>query len=227
MLRRSDRLSVVRDGDGIDREEIVERIRVLLIGDDKQRAIAVTQALAEYGMDVLLAEDVSYALRFLSDTNEGVDAVLLDSDPPDEKCKELLEVVEALPKQPGIVILDRYADGLRPEAASCRAVWAPRMTTPSALASILRKAAQGYAGCTLGRFAKHFRLTDNECAYLDRAANGITPKQIAVEFGCSIQAVYAHLARLSTKTGCANYQEVIAKLFQFSCHGLGHGNAGE
>jgi DNA-binding CsgD family transcriptional regulator len=60
---------------------------------------------------------------------------------------------------------------------------------------------------------------------LDRVANGISPKQIAVEFGCSMQAVYAKLARVSTKTGCANYPEVVARLFQFSCHGLGHGNA--
>ena len=104
---------------------------------------------------------------------------------------------------------------------SYRAVWAPGTTSPSALASILRKAAPGYARCTLERFAKHFRLTNKECEYLARVANGISPKQIAGEFGCSIQAVYAHLARLSTKTGCANYQEVIAKLFQFSCHGSG------
>jgi hypothetical protein len=56
----------------------------------------------------------------------------------------------------------------------------------------------------------------------DRVVNGSSPKEIAAALGCSIQAVYAHLTGVGMKTKCVCYKEIVAKLFQFSCHGLGH-----
>ena len=185
----------------------------------------MTTEVYDCGIDIMVAEDTSSARQYLSDYGNGVDAVLLNFDLPDKKCAALLPIVEALPKQPGVVILNTHPDGIEPATTSYRVFWASRTTSPAALAAILRLAAQGYARCTLRRFARRFMLTGKESEILDRLANGISPKQIAPDLGCSIQAVYAHLARVSTKTGCANYQEVIAKLFQFSCHGLGHSSS--
>ncbi len=133
--------------------------------------------------------------------------------------------IEALPTQPGVIILTSGFDEVRPEATLYRAIWVSKSVQPPALAKIMRRVAKGCAHETLDRFAKHFRLTRKETRVLDLVASGVGPKQIAADLDCSAQAVYALLARASNKTASVSYQEVVAKLFQFSCHGLGHPKA--
>ena len=108
---------------------------------------------------------------------------------------------------------------LRP--TSYRVVLTPKTIAPASLASILRRSARGYAQCTIDRFGRHFGLTSKEVETLDHVASGTSPKEVAGVLACSIQAVYAHLTRICDKTSCASYQEVVAMLFRFSCHGLG------
>ncbi len=202
------------------------RVRVLLVEDDWHYARVLRQALARYEVDLLPVPDLASARRLLNDAGASVDAVLLEPDLPDGRGEDLLGQIEALPNQPGIVVFSDASQELRTHAATYRVVWAPRFTRASTLAATLRLAARGYADDTLTRFAGYFRLTRKEAEVLDLVAKGISPKRIALEHAVSLQAVYANLARVSTKAECASYQEVIAKLFRFSCHGLGHGIGG-
>jgi DNA-binding CsgD family transcriptional regulator len=92
---------------------------------------------------------------------------------------------------------------------------------PSVPQKLLHSLPQEDADSTVHRFAKNFKLTPKESKILDELARGNAPKRIALSCGCSLQAVYAHLARISTKTNCASYHEVVAKLFHFTFHTLG------
>jgi DNA-binding CsgD family transcriptional regulator len=113
-------------------------------------------------------------------------------------------------------------DEVRPEVTSYRVVLAPKTIGPSVLAAILHQGATGHADGTLTRFARNYRLTSKESEVLGRVARGDSPKQTAAYLECSVQAVYVHLAGVCSKTACSSYHQVMAKLFQFSCHSLGH-----
>jgi DNA-binding CsgD family transcriptional regulator len=146
----------------------------------------------------------------------------LDLHLPDGRGEDLLPEIEALSRQPGIVILSDFLDEVRPDVTSYRAVLVPKTIAPAALASLLHQGASGYAQDTLIRFATKYRLTSKEVEVLGCVARGASPKQAAADLVCSVQVVYVHLAGVCARTGCASYHEVVAKLFQFSCHGLGH-----
>ena len=204
-------------------ESLVEPIQVLLVEDNENCAAAFRQSLDPYDIDTSIATSAASARQFLIQLGVRFDAVLLDLPLPDGRGENLLSDIEALSKQPGIVILSDFLGEISPEATSYRAVIAPKTIAPSCLASILRHTANGYAECILKRFAKHFSLTPGEMKVLDHVATGSSPKETAAAIGCSTQAVYAHLKGIGVKTSCGCYQEVVAKLFQFSCHGLGRG----
>jgi DNA-binding NarL/FixJ family response regulator len=204
------------------RGEIPARISVLVVEDDQALALALIPALLQHRVEAVVKNNLACARGFLTNQGKVIDAVLLGSHLPDGRGDELLAEIEALPKQPGIVMFNDSLSDICPDLTSYRVVWTPKSTPPSALASMLRQASRGYAHTTLHRFARRFQLTGKEIEVLDRVAKGSSPKNIALDDGCSLQAVYAHLAKLSTKVGCMSYHEVVAKLFQFSCHGLGH-----
>lgn len=197
-------------------------VRVLFIEDDRSCASAFKRALASFAIDCIVAETAAGARALMRAYGEGFDAVLLDLRLPDGRGEDLLPELEALPKQPGIIIFSDFLQEMRPEATSYRAIPCSKQVTPLVLASLLRVAAKGYAECTLNRFAMHFGLTSREHEVLERVSRGNGPKHVALDLGCSLQAIYAHLGKIGRKTGCSSYQEIIAKLFRFSCHGLGH-----
>lgn len=199
------------------------RVRVLFVEDGKDCAAAFRRALEKYGIDIMVAGSLADARAFLMDLHKAIDVVLLDLHLPDGRGEDLLPDIEALFPQPGIVILSNFLDEVDPEVTAYRAVLTPKTIAPKRLACILSRAAKGYAKSTLARYAKHFRLSLRETEVLDYVASGASPKGAAVALDCSIQAVYAHLSRIDLKTGCESYQEVVAKLFLFSCHGLGRG----
>ena len=215
---------------GEEREKVVAladyrpgfRINVLFVEDMAPCARAFKRALEAYDIDIVVAADLAQARRLIRECGEQFDAVLLDLQLPDGRGEDLLPEIEGLARQPGIVILSDFLDQVRPEVTSYRAVLAPKTIAPSALASILHQGASGYANDTLTRFARNYKLTSKETEILARVARGASPKQTAAELACSVQVVYVHLAGVCSKTSCASYHEVVAKLFQFSCHGLGH-----
>ena len=211
---------------GGERNALIVEICALLVEDDRASALALSCALADFGIVFHLANSLSGARRCLLDLSHHIDAVLLVPALSDGRAEDLLPEIEALPRQPGVIILGDYLEEIRPEATSYRAVWAKKTMDPSALASLIRRAADGYAQNTLVRFARRFGLTSKETKVLDRVVAGMGPKQIAVDFGCSIQSIYAYLAKVNAKTECSSYQEVVARLFQFACHGLGHTTQG-
>jgi DNA-binding NarL/FixJ family response regulator len=197
-------------------------IRVLFVEDDQLCSRAFRRALAQYGVDCSVADTVSAARRLLRENGSCFDAVLLDLRLPDGRGEDLLSDIEGLSPQPGIVIFSDFLEDLRPEAASYRTVQSSKQIAPGLLATILRLAAKGYAHSTLARFSRQFGLSCKEADILNRVAGGTNPKQIALDIDCSIQAVYAHLLRIGKKTDCDGYHEVVAKLFRFACHSLGH-----
>jgi DNA-binding CsgD family transcriptional regulator/CheY-like chemotaxis protein len=197
-------------------------LRVALIEGDRTYAQTIKSALGGFAVDCVLAETMASARGLLRADAGDFDAFLLDLNLPDGRGEDLLPELEALPKQPGIVIFSDCLLEARPEAISYRAILTSKLVAPSLLVSLLHVASRGYAECTLARFARDHGLTAKEHDVLQRIARGDSPKRVALELGCSLQAVYAHLARIGRKTGCDSYHETIAKLFQFSCHGLGH-----
>ena len=198
------------------------RIRVLLVEHDQACARAYRCSLAPHGIDVVFADGLASARRSLCDIGASIGVVLLDLHLPDGRGEALLSDIEALSNQPGIVIFSDDLDEIGPEATLYRPVLVPKSLAPAALAQILRFAATGYAHTTVCRFARHFGLTKRESQILERIATGTSPKEIASDDRCSMQAVYAHIAQIGRKTKCTGHQEVVAKLFQFSCNALGH-----
>ena len=203
-------------------EESDTPIRVLFVEDDQFCSRAFKRALAQFGVECTIADTASAARRWLGEDGNSFDAVLLDLRLPDGRGEDLLADIERLSPQPGVVIFSDFLDDLRPDAAAYRTVQSTKQIAPGLLAKTLRLAARGYAQSTLGRFAKQFGLTCRESDILNRVAGGISPKQIALDLGCSIQAVYGHLGRIGKKTDCEGYHEVVAKLFRFACNSLGH-----
>jgi DNA-binding NarL/FixJ family response regulator len=206
----------------LPRKDPSVRISVLFVEDNQHCATAFRRVLGQYGFDLIIASTLASARKRLAQLGDDIDAVLLDLDLPDGRGEELLPLIETLSRQPGVVIFSDFLDEIKPEATSYRVVLTPKTIAPASLASILRRSARGYAQCTIERFGKHFGLTVREMETLDCMACGTSPKETAVTLVCSIQSVYAHLARICEKTSCTTYQEVVAMLFRYSCHGLGH-----
>lgn len=203
-------------------DDDVDVLSALLVEGDQVGALTFSQSLARYGIVIDIAASLSRARRLLRLSGDRMDVVVLDPQLPDGRGEDLLPEIEGLAKQPGVIILSDYPDDVRPDAMSYRAIWVAKMVKPPALAAIMRRVASGHAQNILHRFAKRFRLTRKETVVLDGVARGVGPKQLALDLRCSTQAVYALLAKVSAKTNCASYPCVMAKLFQFSCHGLGH-----
>jgi DNA-binding NarL/FixJ family response regulator len=193
-----------------------------MVEDDEAWAYGVRRALLPYGISVRIVQDVRRARCSLLKLRDPLDIVLLDPVVWHGKGDQLLAEIEALPRQPGVVILTSLNEELGVDASSYRVLLVPKNVQPRELASIMRRVAQGCAQETLERFARRFRLTSKETELLDAIASGVAPKAIATSLHCSRQAVYALLTKVTAKTHCTSYQEVVAKLFQFSCHGLGH-----
>lgn len=180
------------------------------------------ESLLRQGFAVLVASNLLRARQILMDPEIRVDVVLFDRNLPDGTAEDLLSELEALPRQLGVVILADGADEFCAEALELRAVIVPVATPPRVLGGILKVAADGYVRTTVKRFGRRYKLSKRETELLMRVTEGARPKAIAAEMRCSLQAVYARLARICTRTACESYPEVVAKMFQFSCHGLGH-----
>jgi DNA-binding NarL/FixJ family response regulator len=194
----------------------------VFVSNRKPPTNATEQALLQQGFAVVVVGTLLSARRLLTKPDLYADVVLLDRNLPDGCAEELLSELEQLPRQPGIVILSDNADDFYPDAVMFRAVVVSSFTSATVMGSILRKAAAGCADHTLRRFGQRYTLSLQEIEILGRLAEGSNPKTIAAEADCSLQAIYAHLARICKRTSCDSYPEVVAKLFQFSCHGLGH-----
>jgi DNA-binding NarL/FixJ family response regulator len=200
----------------------LDRTTILFAQNRRPAAAATEQALRQQGFAVVVAGSLASARRILTDPGVRVDVVLIERNLPDGCADELLSELEDLPRQPGIVILTDDADDFCPEAVMFRAVVVPTVTSPTVLGNILKVAAEDYAAHTLRRFSKRYKLSRKETAILGRLADGGSPKSIATEANCSLQTIYFCLNRICQRTSCERYPEVVAKLFQFSCHGLGH-----
>jgi DNA-binding NarL/FixJ family response regulator len=202
--------------------ESVAPLNALLVEDDEAWSYGIRRALLSCGISVQVVHDVSGARHCLRMSGEPVDIVLLNPVLWNGRGDELLTEIEALPRQPGVVILTNLVEEIGVYSSSYRLLLVSKKVEPRKLASIMRRAARGSAQETIERFAKRFRLTRRETEVLDGIASGVAPKEMAMSLGCSTQAIYALLGKISVKTHCATYQTVVAKLFQFSCHGLGH-----
>jgi DNA-binding NarL/FixJ family response regulator len=197
----------------------VPRIRVLFVEDDLRCARAFGRNLGRHGMDLAIAENLHGARRVLRKLDCQLDVILLDLHLPDGRGEDLLPDIDQLSRQPGLVIFSSFLDEISPEATSYRPILVPKTIAPSALAAIVRIAANGYVAHALHHFAKRFGLTSKETKILELVARGEKPKGIAMDLKCSMQAVYAHLTKICTRAGCSSYQEAVAMLFQFACHG--------
>ncbi len=204
-----------------------DRRTILLVAGDRPPSVSLAEVLLMQGFAVLVAANPSCARQILVDPDVRVDVVLFDRNLPDGTAEDLLSELEDLPRQLGVVILADSADDFCAEALELRAVIVPVATPPTVLAGILKVAADGYAGATVKRFSRRYKLSDKETEILKRVTEGASPKAIAAEMSCSLQAVYARLTKICARTSCESYQEVVAKLFQFSCHGIGREGGNE
>jgi DNA-binding NarL/FixJ family response regulator len=194
---------------------------ILLVEGKYPPPTSFGEALLRQGFAVLVAANLRCARRVLVDPDVRVDVVLFDHHLPDGTAEDLLSELEELPRQLGVVILADSADDFCAGALELGGVIVPVATPLGVLGGILKTAADGHALATIKRFSRRFKLSDKETEILSRVTAGASPKAIAAEMRCSLQAVYARLAKICARTSCDSYQEVVAKLFQFSCHGLG------
>lgn len=198
-----------------------DRRTILLVEGRYPAPVSFGEALLRQGFALLVAANLRCARRVLVNPDVRIDVVLFDRNLPDGTAEDLLSELEDLPRQLGVVILADSVDAFCAEALKLRAVVVPVATPPAVLGGILKVAADGYAGTTIRRFSRRYKLSDKETEILKRVTEGASPKAIAAEMLCSLQAVYARLTKICARTSCESYQEVVAKLFQFSCHGLG------
>ncbi len=222
MFMRTDAVPCAQDSPIRGDEGSQIRIRVLLVEHDETCWSFLKTALQPFAIECVVAESLSSARQLLSSLGDDIDAVLLNLNLPDGRGEDLLPAVQARARKPGLVVFSDSPEQVPFDARAYRAVLSTKRIEPPKLAAILRSTTGGHVHPTVQRFVRRFRLTNRESEILHRLASGISPKQTALGLGCSCQAVYAHLAKIGKKTGCRGYQEVIAKLLQFSCHGLEH-----
>lgn len=201
-----------------DFEAHVVPIRVLIVEDDSSCARGLNRSLARKSIDVKVAKTMEQARQVLVGWDGLVDAVVLDLKLSDGRGEDLLPGIENMGKKLDLIHLSEVLHKTCPKATSHRVFLSPTSIVPTSLSVLLEWLVPKGAYFTLCQFATLFCLTNKESEILALLANGTAPKRIAMDGGFSIQAVYARLTRICAKTKCANYQEVLAKLFQFSCH---------
>jgi DNA-binding CsgD family transcriptional regulator len=86
----------------------------------------------------------------------------------------------------------------------------------------VRAALSGYSLPLIRRFARASALSRREIEAVILVAQGLKPKEIADRMNCSEPTIYSHLSNICDKTGCSHYLGIVAKLFAFACHALGH-----
>lgn len=226
MLITGDRLEILDSAAQTLREvgyEHLPIIKVLFVKEDHLSAADMRYQLAGHGVDCRVVCNLFAARTALRQYGWRFDAVVLDFEVHGGRGADLLPDIDALPEQPGIVILSDFVRELPPETASYRPVLATSDVAPPVLASMLRTAVQDCARSTVERFARHFHLTVKEAEVLRHMAKGMSPKKLATDLGCSSQAVYAVLSRIGRKTECSGYHEIVARLLRFSCPGFSGG----
>jgi len=197
-------------------------IRVLLVDADPFVAAEIVRDFTRAALTVRVARALVEARAILRQSDNGVDAVILSLELPDGRGESLLPDIEARARQPAVIITSAFLPDLQPGALEYRPVAVPKPVSTDALLRILRTVVGGYARPVIHRFVKHFDLRKREAEATVLLAQGLKAKQIAEHMCCSETTVYARLARVSKKTGCQDYHEVVCALLAFACHALGH-----
>jgi DNA-binding NarL/FixJ family response regulator len=214
--------SAWKDGATWPQQPSVFRMSVLFLEEDQPFATAFKRELSRYAVDVTIAGSLSLGRDLLAKMGASLDAILFDLSWRNGRVEDLLPDIDALPRQSAIVILADPHDPIRPLMVCYRPIFVPKTIAPESLIGILTATVDGYVQYTILRFARRFALSSKQLQILNSLAMGLSPKEVALGSNRSTQAVYAHMGRICAKSGCKNYQEVVALLFRFACHGLGH-----
>lgn len=208
--------------DGTNTSVSRKQIRVLLVDDDPMVVRNIVRDFSAEGLAVTVARTAADAKAFLCRSFNRIDVVILAIHLPDGRGESLLPDIDACARQPAVIITSAFLPDLQPGALEYRPVAVPKPVCTAALLRTVRTVVDGYARPALQRFVKRFGLSRRETDAIVLLAQGLRAKEIAHHMSCSEKTVYAHLARVSRKTGCRDYHEVVCALLAFCCHVLGH-----
>ncbi len=197
-------------------------VRVLLIDQDPVFADAIVREFSRNALTVHVADTLAEGRAFLRLRQDGIDAVICALHLPDGRGESLLPDIEACLRQPAVIITSESLPDLEPGALQYRPVAVSKPVSPDALLRIVRTVADGYARPAIHRFVTRFGLSRREAEATVLLAQGLRVKEIADRMCCSEKTVYAHLARVSKKTGSRDYHDVLCTLLAFACQTLGH-----
>lgn len=199
---------------------LTKQLRVLLVDDDLDAAIAIEREFGLNGVSVIRATSVADARVLLR--QRPVDVVILEICLPDARGESLLPDIEACSRQPAVIIASAMLPALQSCALEYRPLAISKPVAAPALLRMVKTVARGYVGPAIERFVKRFNLSNREAEATVSVALGLKAKEIADHMHCSEKTVYAHLLRACAKTGCHDYHEVVGMLLAFTCQALGH-----
>jgi DNA-binding NarL/FixJ family response regulator len=197
-------------------------IHALLVEADVRTAKAIAEDLSRNSVRVTAVGTLSDAKVFLRHSEIQIDVVILALRLPDGRGESLLRDIEALSRQPAVVITSAFLSELREDALEYRPVMVPKPVNTCALLRIVRTVASGYTRPIINRFITAYDLSRREKEALVLVSQGLKAKEVAVRMRCSEPTAYGHLARACTKIGCTDYHGILARLFAFACQAVGH-----
>ena len=197
-----------------------KQLRVLLVDDDVDAAIAIEHAFGRNGVSVTIAGSLADARVVLR--QRPIDVVITEIWLPDGRGESLLPDIEACSRQPAVIITSAFLPELQSSALEYHPLALSKPVAPHALLRMARTVARGYAEPAMERFIRRFNLSNREAEATVFVASGLKPKEAAERMRCSEKTIYTYLVRVCAKTCCHDYHEVIGKLLAFACHVLGH-----
>jgi DNA-binding NarL/FixJ family response regulator len=208
--------------DGAVIAEAARPIGVLLVEGDQSVARDVVSDFGRNGAAVTVARTLADARALLRQCSAAVDAVILELYLPDGRGESLLPDIEALPRQPAVIITSTGSPELHADALTYRPLLFPKPISTAALLRVVRTVVAGYTQPMISRFVRRFELSRRETEAVMLLAQGLCVKEIALHMRCSEKMVYAHLAAVCRKAGCRDYHALVGRLLAFACQAMGH-----
>lgn len=198
------------------------RIRILIVDGDSTLTTNTSAEFRRAGCSVSVAHSLAAAQTILHEQSQHLDIVILELHLPDGRGETLLPLIEGCIRQPVTIITSSFLPDLHLGALQYRPIAISKPISTTMLLRIAKTVGGGYAAAVIRRFVNAFELSRRETEATLLLAQGLKAKEIAGRMRCSEPTVYGHIARICEKTGCVDYHELVARLFEFACHARGH-----
>ncbi len=195
---------------------MLDKIRILVVEDDRDLGRAWKRLLTSRGYEVRLARTLSAARQVLStDTLTPLQLVLLDLELPDGDGATLLPTLEQQEHVPAVGIVSSHYDSVRAvELLGRTTAGIPKPVSDETLCAFVEAltGVDALASAVDAFGAKH-GLSTSQKAVLRAAALGLNRAEASKALSVGHQTVVEQWKRIFDKTGLREQRRIIGELF--------------